>query len=49
MKQIKIPFEFLPIPLYEGYYEINALGTVRGVKRIIITKDGYDIPQKRGR
>lgn len=40
MKTVKIPFEFLPIPGYEGYYEVNPLGTVRSIERTIITKRG---------
>lgn len=37
---------YLPIPGYEGYYEVNKLGQVRSIDRIIIGVDGKAYPRK---
>ena len=33
--------EFRPVPGWNGYYEINAAGEVRGIRRTIIRRNGW--------
>ena len=37
---------WVPIPNYEGYYEISTIGNIRSIKRSILTKSGYLKPEK---
>lgn len=37
---------WVPIPNYEGYYEISNLGNIRSINRSIPTKSGYLKPEK---
>lgn len=37
---------WVPIPNYEGYYEISNLANIRSIKRSIPTKSGYLKPEK---
>lgn len=37
---------WVPIPNYEGYYEISSLANIRSIKRSVPTKSGYLKPEK---
>lgn len=44
--QVKSFMKWLPVPKYEGLYEVSDCGQIRSIDRVVVGKDGVNYPFK---